>query len=214
MKTLKIINIALFLFISFIVAGGPADVLANTAAFKLEDESYVNDIPFNTGKLFSIIAMDKLTDRFRDEANINDIPFNTRKIAAPLMLGNLMENYRNERSAKDIGFDTRSIAGETWFMENVKLFRDEAGVADIPYEKNENLCCKMPYPPFIFEIRLNHRIPEVNSDLDMMIEQKVKDYERNFEDLLKRMEKRRIDLERRRISLEESIIHTGSLEAL
>lgn len=47
---------------------------------KVEDEAYINDIPFDTKANFDLYFMTR-NIKLEDEKYINDIPFNTKKIA-------------------------------------------------------------------------------------------------------------------------------------
>lgn len=55
--------------------------------FALEDEEYIDDIPFDTEKIANLVLFDesqKEIFQFDDEAYIDDIPFDTKKIVLEL----------------------------------------------------------------------------------------------------------------------------------
>lgn len=75
-----------------------------------EEESYINDIPFNT---WNIIAAVILAPSMHTEAYINDIPFETEVIAArflPVEKSGI--NQEPDSCVNDIPFDTHKIACE------------------------------------------------------------------------------------------------------
>ena len=86
---------ALFLVISMMFV---ANAFAMKRDIKLEEETYIDDIPFNTSYVASAAAVYEM----EEEAYVDDIPFNTV----------LVVNYEmeDEASIDDIPFDTEAIA--------------------------------------------------------------------------------------------------------
>ena len=87
------------------------------AGIKLQDESYVADIPFNTESIFRLHIKDPFQLKsilLKEEAYVNDIPFNTEEIAKNLQdtLKTVVTNpqLQDEEYVDDIPFDTREIA--------------------------------------------------------------------------------------------------------
>lgn len=85
--------------------------------FRMKEESYIDDIPFNTAEIFNAYFNgDTNTIELpspSDEAFIDDIPFNTEKIAAEILSEKAMaETYtlNEEEYIDDIPFDTKIIA--------------------------------------------------------------------------------------------------------
>lgn len=122
MKTKLNFAMILFLLITILPAGrnvsatttGKDTLALTTTSVSLpvaEEESYVDDIPFNTEK----IALESLYMNLvkpEEEAYINDIPFETSKVAAAY-ISNLL-NIRPEAEAyvDDIPFNTSEIAAD------------------------------------------------------------------------------------------------------
>lgn len=87
---------------------------ADELNFKMQDESYINDIPFNTSVILndmhSCIAL-SVEFELTEESYINDIPFDTQEVIIEhgidvegLSIGMIEEEYIN-----DIPFDTKKI---------------------------------------------------------------------------------------------------------
>ncbi len=88
---------------------------ADELNFKMQDEAYINDIPFNTtvvlNKIHSNCALSADFD-LTDEPYINDIPFDTQEVALELIVNNesLSVRMTEEAYIDDIPFDTQKIA--------------------------------------------------------------------------------------------------------
>lgn len=93
------------------------NVIANKTdvEFSLEEEAYIDDIPFDTWE----IAMDN--DKYlenpgfalEEEEFVNDIPFNTTKVVAKYQMKKAMSVeflMPREKTINDIPFDTHEIA--------------------------------------------------------------------------------------------------------
>ncbi len=103
-------------------------ILIGTSAiaenFKMKEEAYIPDIPFNTTEIFNAyMASDTnlFVLQLEEEAYIDDIPFNTRAIAAQQCCEKAMkQNFEMEEEAyiNDIPFDTKSIAWQVLSQEN------------------------------------------------------------------------------------------------
>lgn len=81
-------------------------VYSMTAGISVEDEAYINDIPFDTRS----IAIESILTGMEpsEEAYVNDIPFDTEVIAAS---NNLMKiKPEEELYINDIPFNTTEIA--------------------------------------------------------------------------------------------------------
>jgi len=84
---------------------------ASTPNFELEDEAYINDIPFSTEEVVANYSYEKAfseTFEFEEEDYIDDIPFDTYEVA---------KNYRYEK-----------------YLKNVFVFEEEAYIDDIPFD--------------------------------------------------------------------------------
>jgi len=86
--------------------------------FQLEDEAYVDDIPFDTREVVFTLSTD-----MEEEAYVNDIPFDTRTVA--LSAGTELEE---EAYVNDIPFNTTDVL----LLEGIAM-ADEAEVDDIPF---------------------------------------------------------------------------------
>jgi len=118
MKTLTKSTIAILtvLFLS-------TNMFANI--FEMEQEQYIDDIPFNTEKVASqIILENAINQEFSlTEENINDIPFNTYEVASEKLYELAMAkdfDLEEEAFVEDIPFDTQlvvsKIADSTYFI--------------------------------------------------------------------------------------------------
>ncbi len=110
MKTLKTLSFALaFIFIQM-------NVFAD--GFKLKEEGYIDDIPFNTELIFdSVMHISKMSTSIEmpEESYINDIPFNTEKVVDQYRSDSAMQvNFKinDEKTIDDIPFDTHTIASK------------------------------------------------------------------------------------------------------
>jgi hypothetical protein len=122
MKTKLNLAMILFLLMTILPAGrnvsatttGKDTLALTTTSVSLpiaEEESYVDDIPFNTEK----IALESLYFNLvkpEDEAYINDIPFETSKVAAAYISNLLSIRPDEEAYVDDIPFNTSDIAEE------------------------------------------------------------------------------------------------------
>ncbi|PLX11184.1 MAG: hypothetical protein C0598_08750 [Marinilabiliales bacterium] len=111
MKTLTKSTIAVLMTIFLttnIFAGG----------LEMENEEYINDIPFNTEKIAGqMILENALSTEFSiEEENVNDIPFDTYEIAAGKMQEIAMNKdfeLQDESYINDIPFNTNLIANQS-----------------------------------------------------------------------------------------------------
>jgi len=79
-----------------------------------EEETYIDDIPFNTDVVYSrvVIERDLVDIDFDNEAYINDIPFNTEKIANNELFELALEEeftFAEESYIDDIPFKTEEV---------------------------------------------------------------------------------------------------------
>ena len=134
MKTLKnltalIATLALMLSIS---------LHAESSNFQLEEESYINDIPFNTETVVNELLMPEFD--FEEESYIDDIPFNTECVSNNCKYQKAISiNYELEDEAyiNDIPFNTPEIADEVNYTSATNMefeMEDEEYVNDIPFD--------------------------------------------------------------------------------
>jgi len=110
-NTITAILISILSIVSFTISAAQVD-----DHFTLQEEAYIDDIPFNTAKIFD--NMQQITENpevatLADEAYIDDIPFNTAKVVADYRCCVAMHvkyAMQPEKSIDDIPFDTYKIA--------------------------------------------------------------------------------------------------------
>jgi hypothetical protein len=109
---MKTQNLVIAIIISIFVQG-----VTLADGFKMKEESYIDDIPFNTTEIFDAHnngdtnIVDLTTPA--EESFIDDIPFNTEKIAGEILSAKAMaESFTlcQESYIDDIPFDTKIIA--------------------------------------------------------------------------------------------------------
>jgi hypothetical protein len=94
---------------------------ASTPNFELEEEAYINDIPFSTAEVVANYLYEKAlseTFEFEEEAYIDDIPFDTYEVAMNCRYENYLKNvfvFEDEEYIDDIPFDTEEIFNEVFF---------------------------------------------------------------------------------------------------
>lgn len=109
---MKTQNLIIAIIISIFVQG-----VTFADGFRMKEESYIDDIPFNTTEIFDAYnngdtSIVELTTPV-EESFIDDIPFNTQKIAGELLSAKAMaETFTlcEEGYIDDIPFDTKIIA--------------------------------------------------------------------------------------------------------
>ena len=92
------------------------NTFASETVFNFEEESYIDDIPFNTEKIVSDINLRNID--FEEEAYIDDIPFNTESIVISYNYKQALTvdfNFSEEATIDDIEVNTALIA---CFSEN------------------------------------------------------------------------------------------------
>ena len=102
---------ALFLILSIMFATNTFSIKRD---IKLEEETYIDDIPFNTEWI--VYELTDPTYELEDEAYIDDIPFNTACVTVNCnYMKAISVNYEMEDEANidDIPFDTFSIAAKS-----------------------------------------------------------------------------------------------------
>jgi len=117
-------NIALFL-IAFTPAFWLSAQQNPIPDLKLEEEAYVNDIPFDTHAIANKYLLLRNME-ISEEANIDDIPFNTEKIFYEKLAERLTEQYRNEAEINDLpdspDYFTPSILAEKFRTTGVPFW--------------------------------------------------------------------------------------------
>ncbi len=110
MKTIKITSI---IALSFLMSLG---LFANSSIFVMEDEAYINDIPFSTEKVSAncLYEMAMAVDfEMEEESYIDDIPFNTECVSINcryIKAFNTDFDLPEENYIDDIPFNTKKVA--------------------------------------------------------------------------------------------------------
>ena len=133
MKKSIIITLILFASANLAFSGEKAACLIDTA-LELQEEAYVDDIPFSTHHLALTSESFKEDLALSEEGYVKDIPFDTEQIAAAQMLNEMLCCYRNEDYVDDIPFCTDLYYNKFCVKKMVKDYKNEAGVRDIPFD--------------------------------------------------------------------------------
>lgn len=102
----------------------------SSAPMKLEEEAYVNDIPFDTWMISRLAFPPDLT--LEEEEYVDDIPFNTAEVAKEALL-NKVVGQAEEPSVDDIPFNTLQIYNEVLLSRFIADWQEEQNVNDIPF---------------------------------------------------------------------------------
>ncbi len=149
-----------------VIAGEPSVTLS---AFSLDEEPYVDDIPFDTQKVFKrACCFFKHYGRYsaeltlKDEDYIEDIPFSTEDIASTVLDNSMLVKpcqhtffLKEEPYIDDIPFKTEQIVTDTLGQENPENeqytitsfnLKDEEYIDDIPWDTREMFVGLIHYP--------------------------------------------------------------------
>ena len=115
------------------------------ATISFEEESYINDIPFNTNMIYNEVLIESgiLDFDFTEEAYIHDIPFCTDCITADCIYEKAITvafEMDEESYINDIPFDTECISAQCLYQKALEQnfnFEEEAYIDDIPFETAE-----------------------------------------------------------------------------
>lgn len=107
----------------------------------LQEEGFVNDIPFDTWMVSQTSVPDKVLMTLPEEEYVDDIPFNTEKIACTILFSEMVE-CMDEASVNDIPFNTEKIYNNILLQDCISEYRDENYVNDIPFNTRYMACCK------------------------------------------------------------------------
>ena len=130
MKT-KLQTSALIIILSVI------SIQLSAADFQLEDETYINDIPFNTEMVVNNMMVAEFD--LEEENYINDIPFNTYELAlAATESDSDTNNFEmdEETYIDDIPFNTKEIANNYNYQAAINQVFEmpkEENINDIPF---------------------------------------------------------------------------------
>ncbi len=118
MKTLSIIAFSLIFGLS-IHTSSFAD------GFKMKEEAYINDIPFDTHKIAGNYMLNEALQHsfaLADESMVNDIPFDTECIAdleISLRAMDVVFRPTAEEAINDIPFSTTEVASSFWCHDTI-----------------------------------------------------------------------------------------------
>ncbi len=109
------------------------------SAFSFNEESYIDDIPFNTEEIYNDIVIERQQADFNLEVEdyINDIPFDTETIT----LNNKYQEaisiefqLEDEEYIDDISYDTECISNDCLYQKAMQAefnFEEESFINDI-----------------------------------------------------------------------------------
>jgi hypothetical protein len=109
MKTLILTTVLIFC-LAATNHGRPINTIYSVRDYPSTDneESYVDDIPFNTWEIAVEVMMDGDKVKLAEDPYVDDIPFDTRKISNQALLKK-MEESTDEANVNDIPFDTEKV---------------------------------------------------------------------------------------------------------
>ena len=133
---MKTVLLSIILIICFTVAGTgkPINEIYSIQEPVLSEESYVNDIPFNTWDVAVDAILTGDEAKLEDETYVDDIPFSTREIACRHILSRMLEET-GEININDIPFNTERIYCEYLAELLIEKYRNEANINDFPEKK-------------------------------------------------------------------------------
>jgi hypothetical protein len=135
MKTYFIISVLIF-GLAATNHGKPINDIYSIKEPTIEEEAYVDDIPFNTWDIASDIIHEGDEVKMEDEAYVDDIPFDTRAMACACLLRRML-NADGEANVNDIPFSTEEILCEYLAAKMREQYRNEANINDMPEELNQ-----------------------------------------------------------------------------
>jgi hypothetical protein len=118
MKTFSIIAFSL-------IFGLAIQTSSYADGFKMKEEAYINDIPFDTHKIAGDYMLSEAFQHafeMTDETMLNDIPFDTETIAGieiSRMAMNIVFRPASEEAINDIPFSTTEVAGSFWCHDTI-----------------------------------------------------------------------------------------------
>lgn len=101
MKTYFIISVLIF-GLSATNHGKPINDIYSIKEPTIEEEAYVDDIPFNTWDIASDIINEGDEVKMEEEDYVNDIPFSTEEFLCEYLAAKMREQYRNEANINDM----------------------------------------------------------------------------------------------------------------
>jgi hypothetical protein len=97
----------------------------------VDEEAYIDDIPFNTWQIAIDAIFDGDETKLAEEPYVDDIPFDTRIIASQYLFGNINEKS-DEANVDDIPFDTEKVMYEELTARLTACYKDEQNTSDLP----------------------------------------------------------------------------------
>ena len=184
---MKTITLTLALVFTFFAQS----LFSNNLNIELEEENYIDDIPFNTEEIVSSIPEYSVTPfvlTLEDEGYIDDIPFCTRKVYDSLMLNSSLNKFQldNETYIDDIPFDTEEIAINSYRVNYDLAFEsEEEYIDDIPFDTYEISTSSLEY----YKVLLSNMSNEIQSIFNKCYDEQIENLTRNLiENLLNKIE--------------------------
>ena len=136
MKTLKKIT-ALISILTVIFT-----VTLSASNINSKDEAYIDDIPFDTKKVFDEIMNERNLEAFKleEETYIDDIPFDTECVTIDCRYQQAISidfHFEEEAYINDIPFNTACVATNCLYQRALKVefnFDEEPYIDDIPFD--------------------------------------------------------------------------------
>ncbi|MCD4679002.1 MAG: hypothetical protein K8S00_01315 [Bacteroidales bacterium] len=147
-------TIALTILLSLIMSFNTTSAFVQEMDFELEEEEYIDDIPFKTAAVISTIIVDYDTSESEEDLSANS--FETKKNNEVYLASKMEFNLEEEEYVDDIPFNTRKIFNAMVnFDENdmniiVQDFclANEEYVDDIPFDTKQIIHDRLIYPEF------------------------------------------------------------------
>jgi hypothetical protein len=135
MKTFLITSILIFGLVAS-NHGKPITDIYSIQDPAIEEEAYIDDIPFDTWEIASAALSDGDEVKMEEEPYIDDIPFDTRAIACKCLLRKMFE-ASGEANVSDIPFSTGEFLCEYLASKMREQYRNEANANDLPEDLNQ-----------------------------------------------------------------------------
>lgn len=129
MKTL-ILSLILIFGLSAPNHGKPINDIFSVNEPIFTEETYINDIPFDTWEIAVDAILDGDEANLTEESYVNDIPFDTRSIACKYLLLQMLETS-GEVNVNDIPFSTEKILCEHLAAILTEKYRNEQSISDL-----------------------------------------------------------------------------------
>lgn len=132
------------LCLTLFIQGKPINDIYSIQDLVETEESYIDDIPFDTWEIAVESILDGDEVKLQEEPYVNDIPFDTRAVANEYLIRKMVETT-GENNVNDIPFNTEKITNEYMTGALTREYLDEPNVDDFP-ESTKSIVCRYDYP--------------------------------------------------------------------